>query len=320
MGFLLLGARPPFAHSLIIITHSPRTHSLHHHSLSLTHSSSSLTHHRKTVHATKRSVGGPPPASRARGGSLATTLRKTVNATINTLSEALDRHRPPWAKDCIIATKRFLGGPRPAPRARARACACVGGSLRVGRRGTCAVCSSRRSTWGPSTGPATDLQSTNMTLLLKPCEYQGLKGTAVAGRVVIPATQEVKTKVRNGMMAAAPSKGPGKSNTEHAGRVNEVVFIEAWVDQATQLGLQGRRPDFHHGTRSLTHSLTHSLTRIHLYTLCEKIEYTCGVIRSFNLNIVGVLIWFQVYSLRDLEGRERSLTQGVYSLIKEYIL
>ena len=121
MGFLLLGALPPFAHSLIIITHSPRTHSLHHRSLSLTHSSSSLTHHRKTVHATKRSVGGPPPASRARGGSLATTLRKTVNATINTLSEALDRHRPPWAKDCIIATQRFLGGPRPAPRARARA-------------------------------------------------------------------------------------------------------------------------------------------------------------------------------------------------------
>ena len=44
----------------------------------------------------------------------------------------------------------------------------------------------------------------------------GTEGTAVAERVVILATQEVKTKVPNGMMAAAPSKG--KSKTEHAGR------------------------------------------------------------------------------------------------------
>ena len=39
-------------------------------------------------------------------------------------------------------------------------------------------------------------------------------------------------------------------------------------------------------TRSFAHSLTRllplSLTRIYLYTLCEKIKYTCGVIRSFN--------------------------------------
>ena len=91
------------------------------------------------------------------------------------------------------------------------------------------------------------------------------KGTALAGRVVIPATQEVKTKVPNGMMAAAPSKG--KSNTEHAGRVNEVVFIEAWVDQATQLGLRCKVGDLISIT-GLAHSLAHSL--VFTYTLFAK--------------------------------------------------
>ena len=33
----------------------------------------------------------------------------------------------------------------------------------------------------------------------------------------------------------------------------------------------------------LTRLRPHSLIRIHLYTLCEKIKYTCGVIRSRNL-------------------------------------
>ena len=133
--------------------------------------------------------------------------------------------------------------------------------------------------------------------LLKPSEYQGLKGTAVAGRVVILATQEVKTKV---------PKSKAKSKTEHAGRkgsqpqastklelhlagadsVNEVVFIEAWADQPTQFGLCCKVGDLISITglaHSLTRLLPHSLTRIHLYTLCQRIEYTCGVIRSFNL-------------------------------------
>ena len=133
--------------------------------------------------------------------------------------------------------------------------------------------------------------------LLKPSEYQGLKGTAVAGRVVILATQEVKTKV---------PKSKAKSKTEHAGRkgsqpqastklelhlagadsVNEVVFIEAWADQPTQFGLRCKVGDLISITglaHSLTRLLPHSLTRIHLYTLCQRIEYTCGVIRSFNL-------------------------------------
>ena len=73
-----------------------------------------------------------------------------------------------------------------------------------------------------------------------------------------------------------------------ADSVNEVVFVEAWADQATQLGLRCKVGDLISITRlahSLTHSLAYSLTRIHLYTLCEKIKYTCGVIRSFNCTV-----------------------------------
>ena len=33
---------------------------------------------------------------------------------------------------------------------------------------------------------------------------------------------------------------------------------------------------------SITCLLPHSLTRTHLYTLCEKIQYACGAIRSFH--------------------------------------
>ena len=119
---------------------------------------------------------------------------------------------------------------------------------------------------------------------------------SVAGRVVILAMQEVKTKVPNGMMAAAPSKG--KSKTEHAGRkgsqpqastkvelhlagtdsVNEVVFIEAWADQATQLGLRckvGGLISITGLAHSLTPSLTHAYSLIH--SLRKDIKCTCGV-------------------------------------------
>ena len=39
----------------------------------------------------------------------------------------------------------------------------------------------------------------------------------------------------------------------------------------------------HSLTHTLIHSLTHSLNHIHLYTLSEKNNFACGVIRSFNL-------------------------------------
>ena len=92
-----------------------------------------------------------------------------------------------------------------------------------------------------------------MTLSLKPSEYGGLKGTAVAGRVVIMVEQEVKSKAASAA-AATPSKGKGKKSSKASSQppsstklemhiagadsVNEVVYVEAWGEQATQLGLR----------------------------------------------------------------------------------
>ena len=84
-----------------------------------------------------------------------------------------------------------------------------------------------------------------MSLLLKPSEYGGLKGTAVAGRVVIMLEQEVKSKAASAA-AATPSKGKGKKSSKASSQmhiagadsVNEVVYVEAWGEQATQLGLR----------------------------------------------------------------------------------
>ncbi|CAJ1368767.1 unnamed protein product [Effrenium voratum] len=92
-----------------------------------------------------------------------------------------------------------------------------------------------------------------MSLSLKPSEYGGLKGTAVAGRVVIMVEQEVKSKAASAA-AATPFKGKGKKSSKAslqppsstklemhiagADSVNEVVYVEAWGEQATQLGLR----------------------------------------------------------------------------------
>ncbi|CAE7465217.1 unnamed protein product, partial [Symbiodinium sp. CCMP2592] len=88
------------------------------------------------------------------------------------------------------------------------------------------------------------------TLLLKPSEYQGLKGTAVAGRVVIMTTNTVPIKQRVSP-AAAPSKGKGKTKANKEAQpqasqktelhlagsdsVNEVVFIDAWADASDRI-------------------------------------------------------------------------------------
>ncbi|CAE7440463.1 unnamed protein product [Symbiodinium sp. CCMP2592] len=88
------------------------------------------------------------------------------------------------------------------------------------------------------------------TLLLKPSEYQGLNGTAVAGRVVIMTTNTVPIKQRVSP-AAAPSKGKGKTKANKEAQqqtsqktelrlagsdsVNEVVFIDAWADASDRI-------------------------------------------------------------------------------------
>ena len=81
-------------------------------------------------------------------------------------------------------------------------------------------------------------------VLLKPSEYQGAQGTAVAGRIVICSTQEVESRSKTSS-PAAPSKGKGGkgkagkatltssstkielhlSATENA---SEVLYVEAW--------------------------------------------------------------------------------------------
>ena len=98
--------------------------------------------------------------------------------------------------------------------------------------------------------PAQISNWSSMTLLLKPSEYKGDKGTAVAGRVVIMVTQEVKMKESKSLAASPPGKGKGRG--KQAGQagfsaklelhlagtdsINEVVFVEAWGENATQLG------------------------------------------------------------------------------------
>ena len=90
--------------------------------------------------------------------------------------------------------------------------------------------------------PAQISNWSSMTLLLKPSEYKGDKGTAVAGRVVIMVTQEVKMKESKSLAASPPGKGKGRG--KQAGQagfsaklelhlagtdsINEVVFVEAW--------------------------------------------------------------------------------------------
>ena len=109
------------------LTHSvSRTHHHHHHHHSLT----TVHHHPRTTHSLTQShaliiriITHSPPEDCKRDRFGAATFRKTVNAT-NTLSRRpstgpatgrLAGHHP--AED-TNATKRSLGGPRPAPRAR----------------------------------------------------------------------------------------------------------------------------------------------------------------------------------------------------------
>ena len=87
-----------------------------------------------------------------------------------------------------------------------------------------------------------------MALLLNPSEYTGQKGTAVAGRVVMLTEQEIKCKA-SAANAAAPKQGKGgkgkktpdsatlKLEIHLAGAesVNEVLYVEAWGEQAGHL-------------------------------------------------------------------------------------
>ena len=87
-----------------------------------------------------------------------------------------------------------------------------------------------------------------MALLLKPSEYTGQKGTAVAGRVVILTHQEVKAKASTAD-AAAPRHGKGSKGKKIADKpslklemhlagtdsINEVLYVEAWGEQADHL-------------------------------------------------------------------------------------
>ena len=88
-------------------------------------------------------------------------------------------------------------------------------------------------------------------VLLKPSEYQGAQGTAVAGRIVICNMQEVESRSKTSS-PAAPSKGKGGkgkagkatltsssakielhlSGTESA---SEVLYVEAWGELAQQV-------------------------------------------------------------------------------------
>ena len=96
------------------------------------------------------------------------------------------------------------------------------------------------------------------TIILKPSEYQGAAGTAVAGRIVIFALQEVESRARE-RAAAAPSRGKGgrgaKGKTDATSTAKlemhisgtdstaEVLYVEAWAEMATQLYAKFKQGD-----------------------------------------------------------------------------
>lgn len=96
------------------------------------------------------------------------------------------------------------------------------------------------------------------TIILKPSEYQGAAGTAVAGRIVIFALQEVESRARE-RAAAAPSRGKGgrgaKGKTDATSTTKlemhisgtdstaEVLYVEAWAEMATQLYAKFKQGD-----------------------------------------------------------------------------
>ena len=96
------------------------------------------------------------------------------------------------------------------------------------------------------------------TIILKPSEYQGAAGTAVAGRIVILSLQEVESRAQE-RAAAAPSRGKGgrgaKGKTDATSTAKlemhisgtdstaEVLYVEAWAEMATQLYAKFKQGD-----------------------------------------------------------------------------
>ena len=95
-------------------------------------------------------------------------------------------------------------------------------------------------------------------ILLRPSEYQGATGTAVAGRIVILALQEVESRAKQ-TAAAAPSRGrggkgaKGKTDATPTAKLEmhisgtdstaEVLYVEAWAEMATQLAAKFKEGD-----------------------------------------------------------------------------
>ena len=85
-------------------------------------------------------------------------------------------------------------------------------------------------------------------VLLKPSEYQGAGGTAVAGRIVILRTEVVEQRGKQAMATAAKAKGgkmkqakvsagPSRKLEMHlsgTGSTGGVLYVEAWGELAQQ--------------------------------------------------------------------------------------
>ena len=80
-----------------------------------------------------------------------------------------------------------------------------------------------------------------------------------------------------------------RSHTTHTNATKRILQTALWEAARTHL----LTPTYVL-TRALAHSRTHlllhSFTPIHFCTLCEKIIFTCGVIRSFNLCLCSFVL------------------------------
>ena len=154
-----------------------------------------------------------------------------------------------------------------------------------------------------------------MTLLLKASEFHGAKDTAVAGRVVILSEQMVPPKTRTAA-AAAPSKGKKKGEVSAASlkvemhlastdAVNEVVYVEAWAEQATQLLKKCSVGDLISiaGATVITSPQSYSTSRLHYHL---RLKGTIGI--QVVIETKEKLPWDnvpQIHPLVPLESLER---------------
>ena len=120
-------------------------------------------------------------------------------------------------------------------------------------------------------------------VLLKPSEYQGANGTAVAGRIVICSKQSIEPRGKQAA-ASAPAKGRGgkgkQGKTATSGpstklelhlsatdSTSEVLYVEAWAEIAERLSARCRVGDIVSlaGGTVINNVQTYSTSKLHYY-------------------------------------------------------